>query len=89
MNIDESSTLNIFHRSPDGKHYFMSTSTENLPAPIFGVSDSYPTKRHNKLYDVKLCTHKFVYKGMQQLRRNDEAPTTIYICENCGFRKSQ
>lgn len=75
--------------SPDKKHFFMSTSLENLPAPIFGISDSYPTRRTSKIYDVKLCVHEFVYKEMRQIRRTDEAPTTIYVCKHCGFNKSQ
>lgn len=85
----ENSTLNIFHASPDGKRFFMSTSTENLPAPVFGISDAYPKKRTSKIYNVDVCLHEFVYNGMRQIRRNDEAPTTFYVCKHCNFSKTQ
>lgn len=75
--------------SPDGKHYFMSTSTENLPAPIFGITDAYPTKRTNKIYNIKVCKHEFEYHNIEQIRRNDEVPTTIYKCAKCGFIRAQ
>lgn len=87
--LAEYSTLNIFHMSADGKRYFMSTASENLPAPIFGITEFYPTVRTSKIYDIEICAHEFVYHDIAQIRRNDEAPTTIYICKKCKFQRAQ
>lgn len=85
----EFSTLNIFHASPDGKSVFMSTASENLPAPVFGFVKAYPNYRTSKIYSINVCEHEFVYDKIDQIRRNDEAPTVFYKCSKCGFVKMQ
>lgn len=46
--VTETSSLNVFHVTPDGTRLLMSTDTADLPAPAFAFPCSYPTRRTSR-----------------------------------------
>lgn len=80
----ENSSLNLFF-SPDGKKVFISTSTTNLPGPILALKCKYPKSSTGQKYQINNCVHDFQHKELQQLRRGDEAPSSIMECSKCKY----
>ncbi|ATY70268.1 lef-5 [Tomelloso virus] len=73
--------------SPDGENVFISTATADLPGPILMLNCKYPKASTGQKYETKSCTHNFRHTEFTQVRRGDEAPSSIMECTKCHEQK--
>lgn len=71
--------------SPDGKNVSISTCTTNLPGPVLNMPNlKYPRTSTGQKYTTDQCQHKLQHVKFQQIRRGDEAPSSIFKCSICN-----
>lgn len=86
----ETSTLNIFYQPSGSNRVLMATTTVDLPGPQLTIPNcNYPKVRMNPKYSIENCKHNFVHMVYKQLRRGDEAPTSIEQCTLCKSVRSK
>lgn len=84
------STLNIFHCNSNSGMILMSTATVDIPGPQLTLPNcKYPTERTSPIYSIDNCQHNYVHLTFKQLRRGDEAPTSIQQCTLCQAIRKQ
>lgn len=70
--------------SPDGENVSISTCTANLPGPVLNFPNlKYPRTSTGQKYIINQCQHNFQHVKFQQIRRGDEAPSSILECSIC------
>nr|AHW98273.1 LEF-5 [Nilaparvata lugens endogenous nudivirus] len=86
-------------RTPGGGRMLIATASTDLPAPQFTFDSLFkansttttiniPCERPTKyLYSDKKCVHNYTDPILKQLRRGDEALSSIRTCKKCGFIK--
>lgn len=86
--ISELSSLNAFFSPDNGKTVMISTAANFLQGPILGLTCRYPKTPTGQKYTIIDCKHpKMQHIGFRQIRRNDEAPNSVFRCETCNFEK--